>query len=224
MNGHGGKRAGAGRPKGSGDIRTPSQRGTLGMRGVIGEGRVAVAYAYRSHGVGVNIAPVRTRGGDPMYIDRTRRNIERTPNTGAPSDAAAIRAARFDAYDGTRGVALWRAQRVRYTGGEAWKRAQRARIVAARAALDSGAYVPHVCPREHRDVTRKCRCASFGGERHEHRRDDGRAPRATQGGTCGALHRDAYGVRVPCATCDASARAYDAVRARIARDDNQVAA
>jgi hypothetical protein len=153
------------------DARLPSQRATLGMRGVLGTGRNAVAYAYRSHGDGVNICPARAYTREPMAGRRERALVRFTVRTSVGTGTA--RTSHYDPWDGTRRIL----PNAPYVGGEAWRREQRERV---RNAPQGTA---HTCPSERRDVTRKCTCAAFGGVPHQHRTDDGiayaQAPRMT---------------------------------------------
>jgi hypothetical protein len=199
-------------------------RAELGNAGALG----SLAFVYCERCGGYHIGNTRAPA-EPMTYGRARaiaRMADEQERAALAfgrmrnrAEHAPVNARAFDAWNGSRGVDLWRAQRVRYVGSESWRKAQRKRVDAARVKILTGEYAPHACPSVKRDVTRKCRCAAFGGERHEHRRDDGIAHRAPAGGTCGALHRDAYGRPIACATCAASSDAYARVRVAIdARD------
>jgi hypothetical protein len=84
------------------------------------------------------------------------------------------------------------------------------KVTRSTFAHDDTPHAPaHTCPREHRDVTRKCRCAAFGGVAHTHRTGDGIIPTASAT-PCDRMHTDA-----PCALCDANTRTYRATIARI---------
>jgi hypothetical protein len=151
--------------------RYVSQRGALGMRGVLGEGRRAVAYAYRSTGDGVYVCPARSYTREPMAGTRERAIVRFAPRTSVGTGPVRERA--YDPWDGTRRILA----SPMYVGSESWRRVQRERV---RNAPTGNA---HTCPSERRDVTRKCTCASFAGEPHTHRTDDGiayaQAPRMT---------------------------------------------
>jgi hypothetical protein len=151
-------------------VRYASQRATLGTRGVIGSGRNAVAYAYRTNGSGVFVCPARAYTREPMTA-RERAIVRFAPRTS--TGTGTVRVAHYDPWDGTRRIL----PNAPYVGGEAWRAVQRERV---RNAPQGTA---HTCARETRDVERRCICAAFGGERHTHRRDDGidyaQAPRLT---------------------------------------------
>jgi hypothetical protein len=151
--------------------RYVSRRNVLGMRGTLGSGRNAVAYAYRTQGDGVYICPARAYTREPMSYGRERAIVRLDPRTSVGTGVARI--GHYDPWDGTRRILA----SAPYVGSEAWKRAQRERV---RVEITTQA---HTCTRERRDVTRKCTCASFGGAPHTHRTDDGiayaQAPRMT---------------------------------------------
>ena len=153
-------------------VRYASQRGTLGTRGVIGTGRNAVAYAYRTDGhAEVFVCPARAYTREPMTYGRERAIVRFAPRMA--EGTGSVRVAHYDPWDGTRRIL----PNAPYVGGEAWRADQRARV---RNAPTGNA---HTCTRETRDVTRRCTCAAFGGAKHTHRTDDGiayaQAPRLT---------------------------------------------
>jgi len=152
-------------------VRYASQRATLGVRGTIGTGRNAVAYAYRTDGrAEVFVCPARAYTREPMTA-RERAIVRFAPRIS--EGTGTVRVAHYDPWDGTRRIL----PNAPYVGGEAWRAAQRERV---RNAPQGDA---HTCTRETRDVTRRCTCASFGGAKHTHRTDDGidyaQAPRLT---------------------------------------------
>jgi hypothetical protein len=184
-------------------VRYASQRGTLGMRGTIGSGRNAVAYAYRSKGDGVYICPASSYTREPMSYGRERAIVRfRTRTSVGTGD---VRTGHYDPWDGTRRILA----SAPYVGSEAWRRDQRERV---RNAPTGHA---HTCERERRDVERKCRCASFAGAPHTHRTDDGITLRG--GATpCDRMHDGTV-----CAMCGANTQRYYRVLARIAERDAQ---
>jgi len=153
-------------------VRYASQRATLGVRGTIGTGRNAVAYAYRTDGHSeVFVCPARAYTREPMAGTRARAIVRFAPRMA--EGTGTVRVAHYDPWDGTRRVL----PDAPYVGGEAWRAAQRERV---RNAPTGNA---HTCTRTERDTTPRCTCAAFGGSKHTHRTDDGiayaQAPRLT---------------------------------------------
>lgn len=161
-------RASGGNP--SAHTRTQSQRTVLGMRGTLGEGRRAVAYAYCERHAHVNIAPANAYTREPMTA-RERAIVRFAPRMSEGTGPLRVR--EYDPWNGTRRIL----PNAPYVGGEAWRADQRERV---RNAPTGHA---HTCASERREVTRKCTCAAYGGAPHAHRTDDGiahsQAPRIT---------------------------------------------
>ena len=174
--------------------RDVSQRTTLGDAGTLGTGRTAVGYAYCRNQAHVHIAPARAYTREPMAGTRERAIVRFTVRTSVGTSP--VRERHYDAWDGTRRIlpSAW------YVGSEQHKRDQRERV---RNAPDTQA---HTCPRERRDVTRRCDCDALrylGTARHDH--DDAYDDVPT-GGPCTRTHAN-VGQQRACDLVRAHARA-----------------
>jgi hypothetical protein len=203
-----------GTPQERDDADSTTARAVLGERGAIGDGTGVVAFAYCSRHPHVNVCDARNTHTDPMRIDDRRRGrIRWIDLIGGTSDAITS-----DPWDGTRSpFGAHRAVRAMLAGAfDARAQRERERINGRheRAQRAEDAAPAHSCPAERRDVTRSCDCDAMGrGVKHDHERDAIDAPRSPV--PCSALHRDAYGVARPCATCRSNTDAYRATLARI---------
>jgi hypothetical protein len=203
----------------------------LPRRGVLSDGvaRRDVSYVFHDgcdasadrNGGAFHIAPVRAYGAEPMAPHV--RAILRFP-FGAYASEGTSQVQITDAWDGTRTLhGGARAARATLTGARDsrvvsyWRdRHARDRIaqwVASGDPRGSTQYPP--APPVKRDTTPRCDCDAMGrGVRHDHARDSVASWKAPV--PCSALHRDAYGAPIACATCDATTARYRRTVAQIA--------